>query len=319
MRAIVYTHYGSPDVLQFTKVEKPTPKDDEVLVRVHAAGLHIGDCYAVRGVPFAMRLATGLRKPKHGIPGFDVAGRVEAVGATVQRFQLGDEVFGTCHGACAEYARVSIGKLALKPTNLTFEEAAAVPTSALTALHALRHVGKVQPGQKVLITGASGGVGTFAVQLAKAFGAKVTGVCSTLHVDLVRSIGADEVIDYTHQDFTQGTERYDLIFDNVENHSLSACRRALTPSGTLILNSGTGRLIKPLVVSLFVRQKLRRYVSIPNQQDLAFLKELIEAGKLTPVLDRTYPLRETPAALSYIEGRHARGKVVIIVDQNDHP
>lgn len=314
MKAIVYTHYGSPDVLQFTEGEKPTPKDDEVLVRVQAAGLHIGDCYAVRGVPFAMRLATGLRKPKHGIPGFDVAGQVEAVGANVQRFHPGDAVFGTCHGACAEYVRVSIDRLALKPTNLTFEEAAAVPTSALAALHALRHVGKVQPGQKVLITGASGGVGTFAVQLAKAFGAEVTGVCSTPHVDLVRSIGADQVIDYTHQDFTQGSERYDLIFDNVENHSLSACRRALTPSGTLILNSGTGRFITPLVASLFVRQKLRRYVSIPNQQDLAFLKELVESGKLTPIIDRTYPLRETPAALRYIEGRHAQGKVVIMVD-----
>jgi NADPH:quinone reductase-like Zn-dependent oxidoreductase len=326
LKAIVYHNYGSPDVLKLQEVEKPTPKDDEVLVRVHAAGLHVGDCFAVRGAPFAMRLVTGLLKPKHSIPGFDVAGQVEAVGTNVKQFRPGDDVFGACNGACAEYARVGIDKLALKPPNLTFEEAAAVPTSALAALHALRNVGKIQPGQKVLINGASGGVGTFAVQIAKSFGAEVTGVCSTMNADTVRSIGADYVIDYTQQDFTQGTRRYDLIFDNVENRSLSDCRRALTPSGTLILNSGTGahgiamlvRLVKPLVLSLFVRQKLRRYLSVPNHEDLVFLRELVESGKLIPVIDRKYPLHETPAALSHIEGGHVRGKVVITVEQNNN-
>jgi len=319
MRAIVHDKYGSFDVLGVRDIDKPVVKDDEVLVRVHAAGLHVGDCFGVRGAPFAMRLVTGLLKPKHGVPGFDVAGQVETVGTNVKQFRPGDEVFGACHGACAEYACVGQDKLALKPANLTLEEAAAVPTSALAALHALRDVGKVQPGQKVLINGASGGVGTFAVQIANSFGAEVTGVCGTTNVHTVRSIGADHVIDYTQQDFTQSGKRYDLIFDNVENRSLSDCRRALTPGGTLILNSGTGahgirmliRLVKPLVLSRFVRQDLRRYLSVPNHEDLVILKDLVESGKLRPVIDRKYPLHETPAALGYIEGGHARGKVVI--------
>ena len=319
MRAIVHDKYGSFDVLHIRDIDKPVARNDEVLVRVRAAGLHVGDCFGVRGAPFAMRLVTGLIKPKHGVPGFDVAGQVEAVGANVKRFRPGDQVFGACNGACAEYACAGQDKLALKPANLTFEEGAAVPTSALAALHALRDVGQVQSGQRVLINGASGGVGTFAVQIAKSFGAEVTGVCSTTNVDTVRSIGADHVIDYTEQDFTQGGKRYDLIFDNVENRSLSDCRRALTPGGTLILNSGTGahgigmliRLVKPLVLSPFVRQDLRRYLSVPNHQDLVILKELVESGQLRPVIDRKYPLHETPAALAYIEGGHARGKVVI--------
>jgi NADPH:quinone reductase-like Zn-dependent oxidoreductase len=319
MRAIVHDKYGSFDVLRVREIDKPVVKNDEVLVCVQAAGLHVGDCFGVRGAPFAMRLVTGLIRPKHGVPGFDVAGQIEAVGTNVKQFRPGDIVFGACNGACAEYACVAQDKLALKPVNLTFEEAAAVPTSALAALHALRDVGKVQPGQKVLINGASGGVGTFAVQIAKWFGAEVTGVCSTTNVDMVRSIGADHVIDYTQQDFTQGGKRYDLIFDNVENRSLSDSRRALTPAGTLILNSGTGahgiamliRLVKPLVLSPFVRQDLRRYLSVPNHEDLVILKELVESRKLRPVIDRKYPLQETPAALGYIEGGHARGKVVI--------
>ena len=321
MKAIVYHRYGSPDVLELKEINKPVVKDDEVLVRVHAAGLHAGDCFTVRGEPFAMRLVTGLLKPKHGVPGYDVAGHVVAVGNEVKQFRPGDEVFGACNGTCAEYTCAVEDKFALKPTNLTFEEAAAVPTSALAALHALRDVGKVQPGQKVLINGASGGVGTFAVQIAKSFGAEVTGVCSTTNVEMVRSIGADHVIDYTQEDFTKGGQRYDLIFDNVENRSLSDCRRALTPSGTLILNSGSGahgigllvRLAKPLVLSPFVRQNLRRYLSIPNNEDLVVLKELVESGKLTSVIDKTYPLQETPAAIGYIEGGHTRGKVVIAV------
>ena len=319
MKAMVHDRYGPLDLLGLRDIDKPVVGDNEVLIRVHAAALHIGDCFGVRGAPFAMRVVSGLRRPTYGVPGFDVAGQVEAVGRKVKRFQLGDEVFGACHGACAEFVRAQEDTLALKPAKLTFEEAAALPTSALAALHALRDVGRVQPGQHVLINGASGGVGTFAVQLARTFGAEVTGVCSTTNVDMLRSIGADHVIDYTQKDFTRGGQRYDLIFDNVENRSLSDCRRALTPRGTLILNSGSGaqgialyvRLLKPLVLSPFVRHKLRRYLSTPNHADLVVLKELVESGKLKPVIDKTYPLRETPAALRYIEGGHARGKVVI--------
>jgi NADPH:quinone reductase-like Zn-dependent oxidoreductase len=319
MKAIAYDTYGSFDVLTVRDIAMPVIKAAEVLVRVRAAGLHVGDCFSVRGAPFAMRLVTGLRRPKHGVPGFDLAGEVEAVGAAVTRFQPGDEVFGASAGTCAEYARADATQLAQKPAGLTFDEAAAIPTSALTALHGLRDAGKLRPGQKVLINGASGGVGSFAVQLAKARGAEVTGVCSTRNVDLVRSLGADHVIDYTREDFTRGRRRYDLIFDNVENHSLSDCRRALTPTGTLVLNSGTGaqgvsmlvRLVKPLVLSPFVRQRLRRYLSTPNHDDLVVLKNLVESGKLRPVIDKTYPLPETPAALAYIEAGHARGKVVI--------
>jgi len=319
MRAVVHDRYGSFDVLGVRDIDKPVVHDDEVLIRVHAAGLHVGDCFSVRGAPFVMRLVTGLLKPKSGVPGFDVAGQVEAVGSNVQRFRPGDEVFGTCDGACAEYVSTGQDKLALKPANLTFEQAAAVPTSALAALHALRDVAKVLPGQKLLINGASGGVGTFAVQLAKTLGAEVAGVCSATNVEMVRSIGADRVIDYTQEDFTRGGQRYDLIFDNVENRSLSDCRRALAPCGTLILNSGSGarglellvRLVKPLMLSPFVRHSLRRYLSVPNHEDLAVLKGFIESGKLSPVVDKTYPLHETPAALAYIEAGHARGKVVV--------
>ena len=321
MKAIVQDRYGPLDGLELRDIDKPTVNSDEVLVRVRAAGLHIGDCFSVRGAPFAMRLYSGLLKPKYGVPGYDAAGHVEAVGKDVKRFKAGDEVFGACNGTCAEFASAGEDKFALKPGKLTFEEAAAIPTSALAALHALRDVGKVLPGRTVLIVGASGGVGTFAVQIAKSFGAEVTGVCSTRNVDLVGSIGADHVIDYTQEDFTQGGKRYDLIFDNVENRSLSDCRRALTPGGTLILNSGTGaegigmlvRLAKPLVLSPFVSQNLRRYFSDPNHDDLVVLRELVESGKLKPVIDKTYPLSETPAALSYIEGGHARGKVVVTV------
>ena len=322
MKAITYNTYGSFDVLAYRDVDLPTINEHEVLVRVHAAGLHVGDCFSVRGAPFGMRLVTGLLKPKHGVPGFDLAGRVEAVGEAVTHFQPGDEVFGASTGTCAEYARVGEQQLALKPAQLTFEQAAAMPTSALTALHGLRDAGKVQPGHKVLINGASGGVGSFAVQIAKAFGAEVTGVCSTQNVEMVRSIGADHVIDYTREDFTRSGPRYDVIFDNVENHSLSDCRRVLTPNGTLVLNSGAGaqgigmlvRLMAPLVLSPFVRQRLRRFLSAPNHNDLVLLKELVESGKLRPVIDTTFPLRETAAALAHIEGGHARGKVVVTVE-----
>ncbi len=322
MKAIVQSKYGSPEnVLELRDIDAPVVRDDEVLVRVHAAGLHAGDCFTVRGAPFPVRLATGLLKPRNGVPGYDLAGRVEAVGNNVTRFQPGDEVFGACTGTCAEYACAGEDELAHKPVNLTLEEAAAIPTSALAALHALRDVGNVRPGQKVLINGASGGVGSFAVQIAKSFGAEVTGVCSTRNLEMVRSIGADHVIDYSQEDFTQGTQRYELVFDNVENRSLSDCRRALTPDGTLILNSGSGahgvgllvRLMKPLLLSPFVRQNLRRYLSTPNHEDLVALKDLVESGKLKPVIEKTYPLTDTAAALAHIGGGHTKGKIVIIV------
>ena len=238
MKAIVQNAYGSPDVLELREIDKPVVKDDDVLVRVHAAAIHSGDYFGMRGVPYAIRLYFGFPKPKDRVPGIDVAGHVEAVGKNVTRFQPGDEVFGAPNGACAEYACARDDKFVPKPANLTFEQAAAVPTSAVTALRGLRNAGEVQPGQKVLINGASGGVGTFAVQIAKALGAEVTGVCSTRNVEMVQSIGADHVIDYTQEDFTQGGPRYDLILDNVGNHSFSDCRRALTPRGTLQPNTG---------------------------------------------------------------------------------
>ena len=321
MKAVVHNTYGSLDLLSVREISQPAVNSDEVLILVHAAGLHVGDCFAVRGSPFAVRLVTGVLKPKRGIPGFDVAGEIERVGSRVTRFRPGDGVFGACQGSCAEYVSTSEATLVSKPGDLTFVEAAALPTSGLAALHALRDVGKVQPGQKILINGASGGVGTFAVQIAKSLGAEVTGVCSTTNTDMVRSIGADHVIDYTRDDFTRGTTRYDLIFDNVENRPLSECRRVLTSDGTLILNSGTGahgvdmliRLVKPLVLSPFVRQRLRRYLSTPNHADLEILTRLVESKKLRPVIDRTYPLHDTPAALRYIEGGHVRGKVVVTV------
>jgi NADPH:quinone reductase-like Zn-dependent oxidoreductase len=321
VKAVVQDRYGPMEVLEVRDIETPAIGDHEVLVRVRAAGLHVGDCFVVRGSPFPVRLMSGLLRPKYGVPGFDVAGHVEAVGRSVRGFQAGDEVFGVGSGACAEYVRATEDKLVSKPAVLTYQEAAAIPTSALAALHGLRDAGRLQPGQKVLINGASGGVGTFAVQIAKALGAEVTAVCSTRNVDLVRSVGADHVIDYTRDDFTKGGPRYDLILDNVENRSVSDCRRALTPAGALVLNSGTGagglamfvRLVWPLVLSPFVRQDLRRYLSQPNQADLSFLRTLVEDGKLRPVIDRTYALRETAAALRHIEEGHARGKVVVAV------
>jgi NADPH:quinone reductase-like Zn-dependent oxidoreductase len=320
MKAIVQNEYGSPDVFELKEIDKPVVKDDDVLVRVHAAALHAGDYFAMRGVPYLVRMSAGWPKPKNYVPGYDVAGHVEAAGKSVEQFQPGDEVFGTCKGTCAEYVCAGENNFLPKPANLTLEQAAAVPTSALTALRGLRDAGKVRPGQKVLINGASGGVGTFAVQIAKAFGAEVTGVCSTRNVDMVRSIGADHVIDYTQDDFTQSGQRYDLILDQVANHSLSDCRRALTPQGTHIPNSGhsgTGYVVKALVLSLFVRQQGRPYIAIPNNEDLVVLNELIEAGKVTPVIDRTYPLSETPEAFRYLDEGHARGKVVITVEHNN--
>ncbi len=322
MMAIVQHRYGGPHVLEYTQVAKPVVGDDDVLVRVHAAAVHPGDYFLMTGVPYVLRLAFGLRRPRNGVPGMDVAGRVEAVGGNVQGLELGDEVFGwSTTGTLAEYAWAPADNFAPKPANLTMEQAAPVPMSAFTALQALRDIAKVQPGQTVLITGASGGVGTFAVQIAKAFGAAVTGVCSTRNVDLVRSLGADHVIDYTQMDFTRTGQRYDVILDSVEAQSLSAARRALTPNGTLIPNNGAGgrwvgplgRILKARLLSLFTRQTLRPFLSRENRDDLLVLKELIEAGKVTPVIDRTYPLSEAAAALRYVGEGHTRGKVVVLV------
>jgi NADPH:quinone reductase-like Zn-dependent oxidoreductase len=316
MKAIVQQKYGSPDVLEFKEIEKPVIKDDEVLVRVHAASIHIGDWHLMRGVPYLLRMMFGLRKPRNRVPGTDIAGEVEAVGKDVEQLQPGDEVFGWCKGAFAEYACAGENNFVPKPANLTYEQAAAVGVSAFTALHAIRDQGNVQPGQKVLINGASGGVGPFAVQIAKSFGADVTGVCSTRNVDMVRSIGADHVIDYTKEDFTRSEQRYDLVLDNVGNRSLSECRRPLTPRGTLVPSggeAGLGHFGKALVVSMFVHQQGRPFVSIQKKEDLVFLKELIESGKVTPVIDRTYPLSETPEAIGYVGEGHSRGKVVITV------
>jgi NADPH:quinone reductase-like Zn-dependent oxidoreductase len=314
MKAIVQNAYGSPMVLELKEIDKPAVKEDGVLVRVRAAALHAGDTFILRGVPYLARFAAGWPRPKDHVPGFDVAGHVEAVGKNVTRFQPGDEVFGMSGRACAEYACAPEKTFVLKPANLTFEQAAAVPTSAFTALHGLRDAGKVQPGQKVLINGASGGVGTFAVPIAKSLGAEVTGVCSTRNVDMVRAIGADRVIDYTREDFTDGRQSFDLILDNVGNRSFPDCRRALTPRGRLIPNTGRagmGYIVAAFVRSFFVRQQGRLFLSVPNQEDLVFLKELIESGKMTPVIDRTYRLSETPEALGYLGEGHARGKVVI--------
>jgi NADPH:quinone reductase-like Zn-dependent oxidoreductase len=323
MKAIVQDRYGSPDVLELRDVDKPVVGDDEVLVRVHAAGVDQGVWHMMAGLPYLIRIAGfGLRAPKNPVGGSDVAGRVEAVGENVTRFQPGDEVFGTCHGSFAEYACARADRLAPKPANLSFEQAAAVPISGYAALQAVRDQGKVRPGQRVLIIGAGGGVGTFAVQLAKALGAEVTGVCSTTKLEMVRSIGADRVIDYTREDFADGRHRYDVILDIAGNRSLSHLRRALAPEGTLVLVGGEGggkwlggidRQLRAHVLSPFVRQKLGTWISTQREEDLKTLHELLEAGKVTPIIDRTYPLSDVPEAIRYLREGRARGKVVITV------
>ena len=320
MQAIVQDKYGSADILEPRDIDRPEIGDGEVLVRVHAASVHVGDVIIMTGSPYLMRMATGLRKPKNQVPGTDIAGTVEAVGKDVKGLHPGDDVFGWCTGAFAEYASASEDHFVLKPANLTFEQAAAVGVSATTALQLLRDNGHVQPGQKVLINGASGGVGTFAVQIAKAFGAEVTGVCSTKNVELLRSIGADHVIDYTKEDFRKAEPRYDLILDNVGDHSMSATRRALAPNGMLISNGGghaggaLGRMIRLTIVSMFVRQQGRPSPKFQNRADFEVLKKLVEAGKVTPVIDGSYPLRETPKAIGQVAAGHARGTVVIAID-----
>jgi NADPH:quinone reductase-like Zn-dependent oxidoreductase len=324
MKAIVYTEYGPPDVLQLKEVEKPTPKDNEVLVKVHAASVNYGDLPILRGEPLQRLIGGGLLKPRHKILGDDIAGRVEAVGRNVEQFQPGDEVFGISDfGAFAEYVCASEDLLVLKPASMTFEEAAAVPFAATTALNGLRDKGQIQSGQKVLINGASGGVGTFAVQIAKSFGAEVTGVCSTKKLDMVRSIGADQVIDYAREDFTKSGQRYDLILAVGGYHPISDYKRALSPEGIYVCAGGSlaqyfqALLLGPLI-SMMGSKKLGSMYGNPNQKDYVLLIELFEAGKVVPVIDRCYPLGEVPEALRYLEEGHARGKIVITVEHNNN-
>jgi NADPH:quinone reductase-like Zn-dependent oxidoreductase len=324
VKAIRHCEYGSPDVLKLDDVEKPVPNDSEILIRVRAASLNPVDGHLMRAL-FPLRLMTGLRKPKKTLLGADVAGQVEAVGRNVTQFKPGDEVFGAARPALAEYVCALERALVIKPASVTFEQAGSVAVAGLTALQGFRK-GRIQPGQKVLINGASGGVGTFAVQIAKSFGAEVTGVCSTRNVDLVRSIGADHVIDYTKEDFTKGDRRYDLIYDLVGNHSFSERRRVLNPKGICVaagvggagphygeMIGRVGGSIKGSLLSRFVRQKLVMFITKLNKEDLAMLGDLMRTGKVTPVIDRVYKLNETAESMRYLEEGHARGKIVITV------
>lgn len=318
MKAILFTKYGSPDVLQVTEVEKPTPKDHQVLVRVHAASANPLDWHHMRGTPFLVRLGDGFLKPKDPKLGADVAGVVEAIGSNVTEFKPGDEVFGVCSGSFAEYAVAAESKLALKPANLSFEAAAAVPVAAFTALQGLRDKGQIRAGEKVLINGASGGVGTFAVQIAKSFGAEVTGVCSTPKLDMVRSIGADHVVDYTREDFTRNGRHYDLIYDAVGNRSVFDYMRALSPQGKCVIAGFTGlpRLFEHMILGRRMskpegKQIVGQGMAATPKTDLLIIKELLEAGTVIPVIDKCYPLDKTAEAVRYLERGHARGKVVI--------
>ncbi len=331
MKAIIRTRYGPPDILQLKEVEKPTPNDvRRVLVRIYAASVNPADRYDMKGPPFLIRLVgplfrlkVGLRGPRDPGLGTDAAGRVEAVANNVTQFKPGDEVFGACKGSYAEYAVAREDRLVLKPANISFEEASAVPIAAITALQALRDKGHIQPGQKVLVNGAGGGVGTFAVQIAKSFGAEVTAVTSTENLDTIRSLGADHVIDYTKEDFTRNGERYDLICDIAANHSISEYKRTLNPGGTCVIVGFKDNIIRGLLYFLVVgrlrgrgSKKFRFFIANLNQKDLAVLKELLETGKVVSVIDRRYPLRETAEAMRYLEQGHARGKVVITVGQD---
>lgn len=327
MNAITYDRYGSPDVLKCGETAKPAPADDEVLIKVRAASVNPYDWHFMRGEPYLVRIAAGgLRKPKDSRLGADVAGEIESVGRNITQFKPGDGVFGSCKGAFAEYACASESKLVMKPDNVTFEQAASVPIAAFTALQGLRDKGHIQPGQKVLINGAAGGVGTFAVQIAKSFGAEVTGVCSTRNMEMVRSIGADQVVDYIQEDFTNSAPRYDVILDCVGNHPFSECRRVLNPGGIHLTVGGTtdnwmigplARAIKALVLSWFVSQKPVMVLAKPSKEDLAIMAELVATKKVTPVIDRSYTLREVPDAIRYLEQGHAQGKVVITVERSN--
>ena len=331
MKAVVYTDYGSPDVLEIRDIKRPVPNDDQVLIRVRAASINPLDWHYIEGTPYIMRaFGVGLRKPKDPRLGVDMAGEVEAIGKNVTQFKPGDEVFGGRNGAFAEYVCARADRaIALKPSNITFEQAASVPIAAITALQGLRDKGHISPGQKVLINGASGGVGTFAVQIAKSWGAEVTGVCSTRNLDLVRSLGADHVIDYTKEDFTKGEQRYDVILDNVGTQPLSGFKHALVPNGICVMIGGGGpndggligpmaRPIKALFLSPFMTQKMGMMMAELNKKDLNVLGDLMQSGKVKPVIDRTYPLSQIADAIRYLEQGHARGKVVITIAQDNN-
>jgi NADPH:quinone reductase-like Zn-dependent oxidoreductase len=325
MKAVVYCDYGLAN-LKVADIEKPVPTDEQVLVRVHAASINPYDWHFIEGTPYVMRMGVGLRKPKSTRLGVDFAGTVESVGKNVTQFKPGDEVFGGKTGALAQYiCPRAAGSVALKPAGLSVEQAASLNIAGITALQAVRDKGKVEPGQKVLINGASGGVGTFAVQIAKSFGADVTGVCSTRNTELVQSLGADHVIDYTKDDFTKGAERYDVVIDNVGNRSLSECRSVLKPNGIYVLIGGGGaneqgflgglaKALNAAVYSKFVKQKMGMMMADSNQKDLALLADMVQSGKIKPVIDKTYQLADVPEAIRYLEAGHARGKVIITVD-----
>jgi len=321
MKAIVCSKYGSPDVLQFIEMAKPIPADNEVLIKLCAASANPVDLHLTRGKPLFLRIIDGgLLAPRRKVPGYDIAGRVEAVGSNVTQFKPGDQVFGACRGAFAEYVCAREDRLALKPANRSFEDAAALPVAALTALQGLRDKGGIQPDHKVLVDGASGGVGTFAVQIAKSFGAEVTAVCSTGKVDTARSIGADHVIDYTREDFTKNGQHYDLILAANAYHSIFDYRRALTPNGIYVMAGGGGVQILQIMflgrlLSLIGSKKTHFFIANINQKDLAFLKDLLEAGKVVPVIDRRYPLSSAAEALRYLAEGHAQGKIVLTVAQ----
>ena len=320
MKAIVQTGYGSTDVFELREIEKPAVDDEGVLVRVRAASVNALDWHLMRGIPSIIRLTTGLRRPKSPVPGVDVAGTVAVVGRNVTHFKPGDEVFGMRSGAFAEYVAGKERNFVPKPAGFTFEQAAAVPVAGETALQGLRDKGQIRPGQKVLVNGASGGVGSFAVQVAKSFGTTVTGVCSPRNVDLVRSMGADRVIDYTQEDFIRDGKRYDMLFDVAGNHSWSDCKKVLTPNGTHVVAGQSSRekpsilpfILAPLA-SRFRRQKVVTFIAKHSNADLLALKELMEAGKLTPIIDRTFPLRDVPEAIRYLGEGHPRAKIVITV------
>jgi NADPH:quinone reductase-like Zn-dependent oxidoreductase len=323
MKAALYNRYGPPDVIQINEVEKPVPRDDEVLIKIRAASVNPYDLHFMRGTPYLVRIMAGLREPKVKRFGVDLAGQVEAIGRSVTQFKPGDQVFGCARGAFAEYACGSESKLALKPEHVTFEQAASVPIAALTALQGLRDKGHLQPGQHVLINGAAGGVGTFAVQIARSFSAEVTGVCSTRNVEMVRSIGANQVIDYTQRDFTTSGQHYDVILDCIGNHPLLACRRVLNPKGIYVAVGGPSgpwmigflaRLIASPVLSLFVSQSMGMVGAKLDKKDLTVLGDLLATGKVTPVIDRRYSLSEVPEAIRYLETGHARGKVIITLE-----
>jgi len=321
MRAFVQTGYGSADVIEMAELEVPTPGPGDVVIRVHAASLAAGDYFMMRGKPLPARFSIGFPRPRKGhVVGLDCAGTISAVGPGVTGFRVGEAVFGECHGSCAEYTRAVSDQVARMPSSMTFEQAAAVPTSACAALQGLRDQAKVQPGQKVLVNGASGGVGPFAVQIAKALGAEVTGVCGTRNVEMVRSIGADHVIDYTNEDFTQGGPRYDAIMDNIASHSPSAARRALKPGGIHIPSSGhagMGWIISASLAASFVPKQGRPFVATVTSADLGVLADLIDAGKVTSVIDRVYPFEDTVEAFRYIDKGHAQGKVVIAMEASE--